>query len=62
MDHRGIVFSDGTGIFWPFARLRYRLRTGRWCAHEGHWSNWWLIDEQRRRMRRCTECDHAEIQ
>lgn len=33
LDSQGILFEDGTGFYWPFPRLRYRLRTGHWCEH-----------------------------
>lgn len=33
LDRDGISFKDGTGWYWPFPRLRYRLRNGYWCDH-----------------------------
>lgn len=33
LDRHGIVLKDGSGWYWPFPRLRFRLRTGRWCDH-----------------------------
>ncbi len=33
LDRDGISFEDGTGFYWPFPRLRFRLRNGYWCDH-----------------------------
>jgi len=33
LDKNGVIFKSGEGWYWPFPRLRYRLRTGRWCDH-----------------------------
>jgi hypothetical protein len=34
VDRDGVLFKSGTGFYWPFPRLRYRLQYGHWCTHE----------------------------
>lgn len=54
--------SKRGGLVWiaPFPRLRFRLRRGFWCSHPDM-GPWELIDLGRRKMRRCPDCDHAEV-
>jgi hypothetical protein len=33
-DREGVLFKDGTGWYWPFPRLLFRLRNGYWCTHK----------------------------
>lgn len=33
LDRRGVTFKGGDGWYWPFPRLRFRLRNGYWCEH-----------------------------
>jgi hypothetical protein len=33
LDRQGVLFKSGVGFYWPFPRLRYRLRAGHWCEH-----------------------------
>lgn len=32
--NRKMTMGERLGIYWPFPRLRYRLRHGYWCEHE----------------------------
>jgi hypothetical protein len=43
-----------------FPRLRYRLRTGRWCQHV-EWGPWLTVDLGRRQIRWCTECGFPDM-
>lgn len=60
LDREGVLFKDGTGLYWPFPRLRYRLRHGHWCEHP-NWGPWELIDMGRTKMRRCPDCTQAQF-
>lgn len=44
----------------PFPRLRYRLRTGRWCAHPT-WTRWVMINAGSQQLRRCDDCEYSDF-
>lgn len=53
---------------WPFPRLRFRLRTGRWCDHpywergqNGRKDGWHMIETGMRQMRRCAVCEWVQF-
>lgn len=67
-DRHGVVLKDGSGWYWPFPRLRFRLRYGCWCNHkvwepssQGRPDGWDRVDYQTGRMaRRCDGCKWVE--
>lgn len=44
---------------WPFPRLRFRLRHGRWCTHS--WGDWRMINTGAGQVRYCEHCDYADF-
>ena len=67
-DREGVTFKDGTGFYWTFPRLLFRLRNGYWCDHktwepssEGRPDGWVRVDYRGgKMMRRCATCTWTE--
>lgn len=39
--------------------VRYRLKFGRWCSHP-KWTEWYLVDLGRAKVRHCLTCNRTE--